>query len=166
MGRGIGAAGRSEVLGRAGDWTVFCAPDDARPIHNISLQTDAGRAPLVPGYVRVGTTSRLVHGPQLSMRFVAERSALEALGMAEDSRMWRVLALCVVDDQAGEVYLGQYMPDVVVWSIVPRRDDKSVCDVAALAYLDRDLEYAYRLTFAGPGWLARLAEVRVEGSDG
>lgn len=161
MGRGIGSDGRAELLSRAGVWTVFCAPGDAQVVETLSRETDRGRAPLVPGYVEVGMTRRGVVDELMTMRVVARRSALELLGMVKDARRWRVLALCVVDDQAGEVHLGLSMPSAVVWSIAERKaegDGDPLCDVVLAAYLDVDRGYAWRRTFAGPGWLARYAE--------
>lgn len=154
------ATEKADLLGRAGEWTVFCAPGDAPPITNISLSTVDGRRPRALEYVAVGTTRQLIYAPLLSVRVEASRAALDVLGMAEDGRGWRVLALAVVDDDRGEVYLAQYLPAAKVWSVESRPavgggelvDLVLVGDVA-------DGEPEYRRIWSGPGWVARCVGV-------
>lgn len=182
MARGIEAVDRAELLGRVGVWSVFCAPGDAQPIDSIGFGTECGRRPVASGYVEVGTASRLVDEVSWSLRVAARRDALEALGVVEDDRVWRVLALAVVDDAGGEVHLAQYMPAAVVWSVnerpvypvtrqangtlmVENLDPAPVgvggewCELVVVARLPSAGEgYAYRRMFGGPGWRARVPE--------
>lgn len=177
MGRLNWSGLKAGLVDRAREWEVFCAPGDAEPIHNISLQTDRGRAPLPPGYVSLSTVApdfvvdSMMSAPDfvdsmMSVRLLADRALLERMGMDENGERWRVLALAVVDDAAGEVYLAKYLPSAVVWSIRPVRqvdgsEHKRLLDVTLVGHVDSGEGFAYRKTFAGPGWVARLAEAGV-----
>lgn len=158
------AVERAAVLERVAVWTVFCAPADAPPVHNISLSIDAfGRRPKAPEYVLVGSSGQLAEWPLLSMRVKALRSAVGLLGMAEDARRWRMVALAAVDDGCGEVRLAQYMPSAVVWSIesLPGEGGGSGVELVDLVLVSREGEdddgVGYRRMIGGPGWLARYA---------
>lgn len=155
MARGIGAVDKAELLERVGVWSVFCAPGDAQPIDSIGFDTECGRRPVVSGYVEVGTASRLVDEALCSLRVAARWDALEALGVVEGDRAWRVLALAVVDDAGGEVHLAQYMPAAVVWSVTGGVGEW--CELVVVARPSGVGEgYAYRRMFGGPGWRVRV----------
>jgi hypothetical protein len=79
------------------------------------------------------------------------------------SKFYRVLSLAVDLGDAGEIYIGRFMPRAKVTSYAEQSfgggDDPISWGVTFTGYEDSVLGYSERWIFAGPGWNALLTEM-------
>jgi hypothetical protein len=80
-------------------------------------------------------------------------------------RYYRLLGLFVDDGDAGEIYIGRFMPRARVTEIGDQQyndgDQAIETQLTFTGYKDATLGYSHRWIFAGPGWLALLADMDV-----
>lgn len=77
-------------------------------------------------------------------------------------RFWRVLTVAVDLADAGEVYIGRFLPRASVTDkddqAFQSNDDEALgWPVTMTAYMDSTLGYSERFYFGGPGWEAQLS---------
>ena len=79
------------------------------------------------------------------------------------SKFYRVLSLAVDLGDAGEIYIGRFMPRAKVTSYAEQSfgggDDPISWGVTFTGYEDSALGYSERWIFGGPGWQALLTEM-------
>ncbi len=79
------------------------------------------------------------------------------------SKFYRVLSLAVDLGDAGEIYIGRFMPRAKVTSYAEQSfgggDDPISWGVTFTGYEDSVLGYSERWIFGGPGWQALLTEM-------
>lgn len=79
------------------------------------------------------------------------------------SKHYRVLSLAVDEGDAGEIYLGRFLPRAKVSGFSEQSfsagDDPVLWGVTFTGEEDSDLGYSERWLFGGPGWLALLADM-------
>lgn len=79
------------------------------------------------------------------------------------SRFYRVLSLAVDQGDAGEIYIGRFLPRAKVSGFSDQSfgggDEAVTWGVTLTAYEDSAAGYSERWLFGGPGWNALLAEM-------
>ncbi len=79
------------------------------------------------------------------------------------SKFYRVLSLAVDLGDAGEIYIGRFMPRAKVTSYAEQSfgggDDPISWGVTLTGYQDSDLGFATAYLFGGPGWNALLTKM-------
>lgn len=78
-------------------------------------------------------------------------------------RLWRVFALAVDENAAGEIYVGRYFPQAKVTDYADQAyakgDDPITWGCTLQAEKDPALGYAVRYVFGGPGWISLLVDM-------
>lgn len=81
------------------------------------------------------------------------------------ARFYRVLGLFVDDGDAGEIYMGRYMPRAKVTEFGEQQfndaDEAIVYPVTFTGYEDSVLGYSHKWFFGGPGWKALLTSMGI-----
>lgn len=81
-------------------------------------------------------------------------------------RYYRVLGLFVDDGDAGEIYLGRYMPRARVTEFGEQQyndaDEAIIYPLTFTGYEDSTLGYSHKWFFGGPGWEALLDEMGID----
>jgi hypothetical protein len=79
---------------------------------------------------------------------------------------YRVFGLFVDDGDAGEIYIGRYMPRARVTEFGEQQfqdaDEAITYPLTFTGYEDSTLGYSHKWFFGGPGWLALLDEMNID----
>lgn len=82
---------------------------------------------------------------------------------APKSRSWRALALAVDDGDAGEIYVGRFLPRAKVSSYAEQAfasgDNPITWGATLTGEMDSTLGYSERWLFGGPGWAPLLVKM-------
>lgn len=80
-------------------------------------------------------------------------------------KYYRSLGLFVDDGDAGEIYIGRWMPRVRVTELGEQQfvdgDEAITYPITLTGYKDSTLGYSHKWIFAGPGWQALLDEMGI-----
>ena len=205
---------KTELIRKARDGSVFCAPITADAITSITSGAGSVLSALPTGYNDLGWTTTDgvsfarttehsdvrsfgsveptrsdVTSDVITMGVNCQETKLDTLGLytgadlsaAEAAattgelqiakparpaaRYYRIFGLFVDDSDAGEIYIGRYLPRARVTEFGEQTfadgDNAISYPLTFTGYEDSTLGYSHKWYFSGPGWLALLDEMDI-----